>query len=65
MTNLNKRKQNQSEQIRVIMARKSVKSIDLAKALKVTNQTVYNIRSGNASDQLLEHALMVLDNWES
>lgn len=53
----------QSNEINKLMDVNSVSALELARALKVSPQTVYNLRKGNASYQLLEHALLILDNW--
>jgi DeoR/GlpR family transcriptional regulator of sugar metabolism len=57
------RKIKQAGEIIRLMEHNSVSVLELSRELKVTAQTVYNLRKGNASYQLLEHALLILDNW--
>ncbi len=46
------------------MEKHGISADQLARELKVTTQTVYNMRRGNVSNQLFEHALLILDTWE-
>jgi hypothetical protein len=57
-------KLNQAEEVKRIMTEKKISADDLARALKITTQTVYNMRRGATSNQLYDHAFIVLDNWE-
>lgn len=56
-------KKKQGDEIKRIMLEKDVKVQELARALKVTAQTIYNVQRGTASDQLLDHTLLILDTW--
>jgi DNA-binding Xre family transcriptional regulator len=59
------KKLNQSNDLKRIMTKKKISADDLARALKVTTQTVYNLRRGNASEQLFDHAFIIVDKWEA
>ena len=61
---MNTTKINKRDEIKRLMELHSISADALARELKVTTQTIYNMRRGNVSDQLMEHALLVLDNWE-
>jgi DNA-binding Xre family transcriptional regulator len=56
-------KNNLAETIRSEMGRKGVKSKDLAKALKVSQNTMSAVRYGNASYELMVRAINTLDKW--
>lgn len=58
------KKNRNAEEIRRLMEQKGVTVTDMAYALRVTSQTIYNLQKGQVSDQLLEHAFLVLDKWE-
>jgi DNA-binding Xre family transcriptional regulator len=58
-------KNNLAETIRSEMGRKEVKSKDLAKALKVSQNTMSAVRYGNASYELMVRAINTLDKWEA
>jgi DNA-binding XRE family transcriptional regulator len=47
------------------MEKHNISNNELARAIKVTPQTIYNVKKGNASYQILDHILLILDNWES
>jgi DNA-binding transcriptional regulator YiaG len=57
-------KEKDAKYIRERMGALDIKPGELARALSVTTQTVRNLRYGNASDQLLRHAIIVIENWE-
>jgi DNA-binding XRE family transcriptional regulator len=59
------RKQNQANEIIRLMEKHNISNNELARAIKVTPQTIYNVKKGNASYQILDHILLILDNWES
>jgi DNA-binding XRE family transcriptional regulator len=63
-TMLNSRKLKQSQEIIRLMEKHNITNNELARELKVTSQTIYNVKKGEASIQLIEHALLILDNWE-
>jgi DNA-binding Xre family transcriptional regulator len=58
------KKNKQAAEVRRIMTEKNISVAELARTLKVTAQTVYNMREGKVSEQLFEHAFRVLDAWE-
>jgi DNA-binding XRE family transcriptional regulator len=59
------RKKNQANEIIRLMEKHNISNNELARAIKVTPQTIYNVKKGNASYQILDHILLILDNWES
>jgi DNA-binding XRE family transcriptional regulator len=61
---LNSKKLKQSQEIIRLMEKHNITNNELARELKVTSQTIYNVKKGEASIQLIEHALLILDNWE-
>jgi DNA-binding XRE family transcriptional regulator len=63
-TMLNSKKLKQSQEIIRLMEKHNITNNELARELKVTSQTIYNVKKGEASIQLIEHALLILDNWE-
>jgi DNA-binding Xre family transcriptional regulator len=58
------KKNKQAAEVRRIMTEKNISVAELARTLKVTAQTVYNMRDGKVSEQLFEHTFRVLDAWE-
>jgi DNA-binding XRE family transcriptional regulator len=58
------KKNKQAAEVRRIMTEKNISVAELARTLKVTAQTVYNMRDGKVSEQLFEHTFILLDNWE-
>jgi DNA invertase Pin-like site-specific DNA recombinase len=63
-TKMTHRKNRNAAEIAELMKKHGISANELARALKVTAQTVYNLLKGQSSDQLIDHALLVLDNWE-
>lgn len=59
------KKNKQATEVRRIMSEKNITTAELARVLKVTSQTVYNMRKGDSSEQLYDHAFRVLDGWEA
>jgi transcriptional regulator with XRE-family HTH domain len=52
-----------AETIRTEMARKSIKSNELAKELGISQNTMSAVRYGNASYTLLVRTINLLDDW--
>lgn len=58
-------KKDRSIDIKRLMKLKRVSADALARELKVTTATVYNLRKGKASEQLSDYALIVLEKLEN
>lgn len=58
-------KEKISQEINRIMDAKGVTIQHLSKAMSKSRTTIYNIKGGHASYDLLKLTLDTLDNWES